>query len=324
MLSDLIIRNLQLKPQESRSFVVSCSGGVDSSVLLYLMAHLRSEFPIQLTVFHMNYQLRGKESDADEALVIRLCQGFSIPLHCFRVDKPFHETAIQEQARKLRLEYSKSIEKGAEWVEAHHADDQMETFLFRLMRGSGLSGLASMRMTSIREGRKVWRPFLNISKREIIRYAKENRVPYRQDRSNFSTRYDRNWIRLKVLPLLESRFPQVRRAMARTLTQIQEEEDWKQQQFKNIPVVLSEQPLLLDRECLKTLNDAELHRFLHQFFKERMKIHLSRDHIVGISELLKREDGFSYNAPKSWILRSDAKTGLKKIKIFVAESSTVN
>lgn len=188
-------------PLKEYKLMLACSGGVDSMVLLHTC--VKENIPV--TVLHVNYGLRGIESDADEQLVRDFCQAGGVDLqviHCTEEQFRAPGTNLQAAARDVR---KKAF---VDWINrspkhrvllAHHADDQIETFFLQLFRGSGTFGLGGMHLE--RDG--IIRPFLSLSKSDLKAYALENKVCWREDQSNASSYYLRNLFRNKLLPDLK-------------------------------------------------------------------------------------------------------------------------
>ena len=181
--------------------LLTVSGGVDSMVMLSLLSRLG----YNVAVAHCNFKLRGAESDEDTEMVKRECGYLGVECHC----KEFDTTGEMERtgdsmemtARRLRYEwfYSLCEEFGYKSiVVAHHADDSIETFFINLLRGTGLRGLTGINQ---QYGRVV-RPLLFATRKDILEYAVQNHIPYREDSSNRSTKYLRNKIRLGLLPMI--------------------------------------------------------------------------------------------------------------------------
>ena len=198
------ISNLVEKfPQHT--FFIGVSGGVDSMVLLHAVNRMK----LPLEVMHVNYQLRGKESHADEHLVERYCQKYHIPFHVHRVPKDhFNRKGInlQEEARHIRYDFFKACmakNPSAKLLLAHHWDDQVETFYLNLARKSGILGLSCMQQF----GHDKQRPFLTITKRDLYVYAKAHQIPFREDQSNQKNDYQRNVLRNLILPELRRNLP---------------------------------------------------------------------------------------------------------------------
>lgn len=184
---------------------MALSGGIDSVVLLHALLSQALQWNLSVSAVTCEHGIRGRESLRDLAFVRKLCGDYHVPLHEFRADVPAlakeNRRGLEEEGRRFRYECFRRVLKDgkADFVAtAHHRDDLAETVLFRLARGTSLSGL-----NAIREGEGMIRPFLNVSRAEIERYARENKLKYRKDKSNRDERYQRNKIRHTVMPALE-------------------------------------------------------------------------------------------------------------------------
>lgn len=203
--------------ETSPRLLVAVSGGVDSVVLV----HLLHRYGCRIGVAHMNYKLRDNDSDLDEDFVAALADKLNIPLHIAVSPIDFKSAGIQEKARELRYMWFSELKEKHQYdavLTAHHADDQLETLFMRLSRGSGVDGLGGIRAKS---GFLI-RPLLSFFKEELIAYANENNLSWREDASNQSTKYLRNAIRHKVLPEFLALTPQ---AAANSLNAMQHLQD---------------------------------------------------------------------------------------------------
>lgn len=210
-----------LDAARKRGLHVALSGGADSVGLLLVLQEL--EIPI-IGALHCNFSLRGAESDRDEAFVRQLCEERNVPFLVKTFDTR-HEAerageSIEMAARRLR--YTWFAEQKAPIAVAHHADDNVETLLLNLLRGSGLRGLTGMEMDN---GRGILRPLLGVSRREILDYLEHRQQTFVTDSSNADTQYRRNAIRHDLLPLLRTITPGVDRALTRTLAHLQAAEE---------------------------------------------------------------------------------------------------
>ena len=181
--------------------LAAASGGMDSMCLLDFLY----ENGYRVCAAHYNHQLRGQEADMDEDLVRAWCAARRIPLCVGTGDVAAYAgengLTIEEAARKLRYDFLNSVAGqtgAARIVTAHHANDNAETVLFHLARGTGMAGLAGI---APKNGRLV-RPFLCLTREELAAYAKEHHVPYRTDATNADTALTRNFIRAEVVPKL--------------------------------------------------------------------------------------------------------------------------
>ncbi|HTL72293.1 MAG TPA: tRNA lysidine(34) synthetase TilS [bacterium] len=199
-----------------QKILVAVSGGVDSMVLLHVLNVLASKNHWQLSIAHFNHQLRGRASDADEKLVRKKAAALKLPLVVGRADvKCFAKNSklsIEMAARKLRHEFLAKVahdRKIPTVALAQHADDQVELFFLRLLRGAGGEGLAGMKWHSpspVDKTISLVRPLLNFSKTELLAFAREQKISFRDDDTNFSSDFLRNRIRNELLPLLQKRY----------------------------------------------------------------------------------------------------------------------
>ena len=205
---------------EEAQLLVAVSGGMDSMLLAELL--LRAKIPF--AVAHVNYQLRGKDSEKDEQFVKAYCKKNKLTFHCAHAGDLWKESKnnLQERARDFRYTYFQQLQDEFGYTKvvlAHHANDQLETVLQHLVRGSGLKGLLGMK----RHTSNKWRPLLEISKKELEGYAKELKLKWREDASNNSTVYGRNKIRNKVVPILEEMNPNILQTLSNSI------EIWEEQ-----------------------------------------------------------------------------------------------
>ncbi len=223
--SEIQNRNLLSRGQK---ILVAVSGGADSLVLLYVLNSLAKKNRWQISVAHFNHQLRGRASDADEKLVRQTAKKLRLKFCADQADvKKFaaqSKISVEMAARKLRHEFLARIareQKISTIALAHHADDQVELFFLRLLRGAGGEGLAGMKWRSPSSADKqiaLVRPLLGFSKNEILEFARANKIKFRADASNFSNDFLRNRIRNELLPLLRKKYqPQITKSVLRTM-----------------------------------------------------------------------------------------------------------
>ncbi|MBO4692756.1 MAG: tRNA lysidine(34) synthetase TilS [Bacteroidales bacterium] len=199
--------------------LVGVSGGVDSTVLLHILATLSSPdgYKGRFSVAHMNFCLRGVESEGDEAFVKELCNTYGFALFTKRVDTlsfaKERGLSVEMAARELRYDWFKELAKKEDFaylLTAHNANDNAETLILNLVRGTGRHGLNAIRQMRADGGSLVvLRPLLSVERSEIENYAKEHNLSFRYDRTNSDNVYARNLVRNKVLPLLKEINPSV-------------------------------------------------------------------------------------------------------------------
>ncbi|PAT00908.1 MAG: tRNA lysidine(34) synthetase TilS [Candidatus Dactylopiibacterium carminicum] len=200
---------------------VAYSGGLDSSVLLHLLARLAPEGGYVLSAIHVHHGLNAR-ADAWAVHCARACAGLGIPLHIERVVVEPAGKGVEAAAREAR--HAAFVGQDVDWILlAHHADDQAETLLHRLMRGTGVAGAGAMRVRDA--SRRLWRPLLEVSRAELETWARAQGLGWIEDDSNENRRYTRNYLRHAVMPLLRERQPAVVQALGRAAAHFAESED---------------------------------------------------------------------------------------------------
>lgn len=199
--------------------IVAVSGGADSVALLDILSSLPC-YSFRLVVAHLNHLLRGQESDEDEMFVRRLAQGYGLPFELSRVDvrsmAKNRRISLEEAGREARYSFFEELRtrhKADAIAVAHHADDQAETLLIRLLRGSGITGLSGM---SADNGRMVVRPLLGITRKELRNWLDARGLAFREDSSNTDRSILRNRIRHELLPMLAGYNPAISQRLAAT------------------------------------------------------------------------------------------------------------
>lgn len=203
--------------ERKESFVVAISGGPDSLCLLDVLYLLSQRYDFTLHIAHVNYRLRGKDSDLDEALVRERATHYQIPLSVLHPKKTTSSN-LEEKLRDIRYRFFEKIrtqKKATLIAVAHHRDDQAETFLLRLLRGSGMKGLSAIQP----KNNYIVRPLIDMSREDILRYLKERNIRHRTDQSNSDPKFLRNKIRHSLIPLLEREYQtNIKKILADTAT----------------------------------------------------------------------------------------------------------
>lgn len=211
-------QNLRLHTQDTPlTLLVAYSGGLDSTVLLHLCCKLQEQYSGYIVnAIHINHQLQTA-ADEWQKHCESLCREFNIPLISKKVDiKSDPKSGTEAAAREARYQvFSELLKENQYLLTAHHKDDQVETLLLRLLRGTGLDGVAAMK--ALRPFASGWlmRPLLIYSRGELETYARVNHLHWVDDPSNSHNSYDRNFLRNEILPLLESRWPGYRETLSR-------------------------------------------------------------------------------------------------------------
>lgn len=262
------IEKYDLFPKGIR-ILVGVSGGMDSIALLHLLHGLRQEMGWTLLAVHIHHGLRGEDADRDAVFTEEFCASLDIPCivrrYDVRAEAKRRGMGEEECGRLLRYAAFRELAGAAGRIAvAHHQQDQAETLLMRLCRGTGLTGLTGM--APLREN--ICRPLLFCSRAEIAGYCRENGLQWREDASNRQEVYTRNRLRLRVLPLLEEINPGAAAHIARTASLLAEEEDFLAKAAAEayaqaiLPAPAGE--IRLRREMLSALHPAMRRRVLRK------------------------------------------------------------
>jgi tRNA(Ile)-lysidine synthetase-like protein len=181
---------------------------LDSSVLLFVLDGLQRQIrSFELGILHVNYGLRGQESDRDEEMVRKAAAHYGRELRVLKIDPSDHpqeKTGIQEWARELRYQWFAQQQAPRDWIAiAHHRDDWVETIFARLCRGHSLMDVTGMQVLHER----IWRPLLDLTRQQLEHLATAHQIAFAEDSSNRGLDYTRNRLRIQILPELERLFP---------------------------------------------------------------------------------------------------------------------
>lgn len=276
-----------LQSQPSRHFVVGYSGGVDSHVLLHLAktaSDISGNPDIHISALHIHHGLSPKADDWAKHCE-QICSEAKIPLTVLWVDAQVYEgRSPEEVAREARFQAFEQYLKPTECLLlAHHAEDQAETILLRLFRGAGPTGLSGMSERTRLGQADVLRPFLSVSKQDILEYAKHHQLSWIEDESNHHLRFDRNFLRNEIIPKLTARWPRVIRSVNRagalcletaTAVQVLAKEDYE--------TVLGKLENSLSVPSLLRLETARRRGVIRYWFQQQGALPPSREHMERI------------------------------------------
>lgn len=213
--------------------LLAFSGGADSTALLHWLNEQKKLYGFSMILAHVNHGIRGEEALRDRSFCEACAKRYDLEICVLDTDVPRlareRGRGIEEMAREVRYEYFERLMRERHiplLVTAHHADDQLETVLFRLARGTGIKGLCGIPPTHSFANGMIARPFLHVTRQEIIEYCRSCELEFVTDSTNVDPAYTRNRIRMEILPVMESLFPGASQRAARTTEELLEITDY--------------------------------------------------------------------------------------------------
>ncbi len=302
-------RKLGLDKDEK--ILVAVSGGADSTALLDALARWKKSE--KLFVAHLNHLLRGAESEADEIFVQALAAKLSLPVFVARENiaalAQSEKKNLEATARQARYDFLLRVAKecGAGLIVTGHThDDQAETLLMRLLRGTGASGLRGIHgVIKLEKNIKLVRPMLEISRAEVLAHCKHYNLNFRHDSFNESMDFTRNRVRRELLPLLATFNPQFGEALVRTMKQSSEDEDYLQVTAQNILTEVAEE-MMLNFKPLINFHPSLRRRVLRLWLKQNRGDlrRIGTVHLLALEKLMLSGEGGSYiELPYNWQVR---------------------
>jgi len=267
------------------SLLIAYSGGIDSQVLLHSLASLKKQNAINtdIRVCHVDHGLSQNASQW-QVFAKEQCKKFDLPLTIIPVNvQATAQQSIEAQARDARYCALKLVgNKGDLIVTGHHSDDQTETFLLALKRGSGLKGLSAMRSEMAFGDQLLVRPLLNISRTEIEAYANLHKLEWIEDESNNDVRFDRNFIRHQISPKLVERWPSINKTIARSAEHCFEAQQLLDELAVEDLYSCQESPYNLSVSHLNKLSEPRLKNLLRYFLSTHHILMPSREQLKQI------------------------------------------
>ena len=303
---------------EGGRLVVAVSGGADSVCMLHALAQLKDEFNLQLHVAHLNHSLRGAEADADVLYVADFAHKLNLPCTVEKRDISSYgsTSSVEEKARHARYtflaEVSASVGANAVAV-AHTADDQVETILMHLVRGTGLAGLRGMKEASIwksspdESGVTIIRPLLGLTQKEIEVYCTANGLAPRIDSSNKSSDYMRNRFRHELIPLLKGYNANFKDALLRLAFLVADEIALLDEQVSvvwDMVVVEQDKLISIDRSAFGKLPMAVKRHLMRRVLEQLAEtlVDIESIHIESILEVMGKSAGKKLSLPYGLVL----------------------
>ena len=263
---------------EEKSILVACSGGVDSMVLVDILSKIKTIKKIGIA--HCNFSLRAAESDEDEEFITQYAYQNAIEIHSIKFDTKKiakeKQKSIQLTARELRYNFFEkiSLENNYDFIAtAHHLSDSLETSVYHLSKGTGIAGLRGIlpkRKLYQNDTIKIIRPLLCITKNEIIEYAQKNNLKWREDASNKTEKYKRNFIRHSIVPKLKEINPEIEKTFLNTSERLRALENllhFHLQNFEQQLILRDDESLLIPISVIESLTEPLL--ILSEFLKKK-------------------------------------------------------
>ncbi len=294
--------------------VVCVSGGKDSVCLLHIIMKYKDEFCHTPEVIHFNHGLR-KESMAEEIFIEKLCKKFNIPYNIFRFNVKEYaaqeDLSIEEAARILRYrklaEYTSEKKEMGCILTAHTASDQLETVIFRLIKGTGLSGLIGIRKEmKLQNGWIIKRPLLTVPVNEVQLYLKENKIGYCIDKSNSNTKIPRNFIRHHIVKYFKKLNPSIEKSVTKAASIWAEEEDYLKKKVEEavsgIKIERKDKKIYIELSTILSYNEWLQRRILRLL----APTDLNYNKINALTDLIYKAGASSYiELGSSWMARKE-------------------
>ncbi|WP_250437030.1 tRNA lysidine(34) synthetase TilS [Hanstruepera flava] len=248
--------------------LIAISGGLDSVGL----THLCHQLKLKISLAHCNFNLRGAESDADEEFVLNLAENLDVEVFVESFDTESYakdrKLSIQMAARELRYKWFTELAEQLHYdyiLTAHHADDNLETFLINLSRGTGLDGLVGIPELND----SIARPLMPFSRDDILHYAQQHKIKWREDSSNASTKYLRNKLRHDVIPVLKELNPKLLQNFNKTQNHLQDSKTILEDailRFQKKVVTIDGEHIVLDIKKIKKFSEPKA--YLYELLKD--------------------------------------------------------
>jgi tRNA(Ile)-lysidine synthase len=298
--------------EKNDKVLVALSGGADSVFLLSFLLKFRNRFKIEVAAFHLNHNLRGKAAAEDEKFCYDFCSKNKIKLITISKDVKTYakkmKVSVEEAGRELRyIELNQAAREISftKIATAHNASDNVETILLNFIKGAGLKGLSGI--PSRRND--IIRPILCLSADEIRKYLKSNRIPFRIDKSNLNSDYERNFLRNEIIPKLKQRLnPRLEEKVSNTSKIISEINSFIEKQIekvKSTSVKFDGKELRLNLEIISKLDKSLLSIFLKSVVENNHDIELSSENIYALIDLMKSQSGSTVQLKENLIAAKD-------------------
>lgn len=281
--------------KKGEHILIALSGGADSVFAIYFLHKFKSFFGITFSAFHLNHMLRGKEADLDERFCVDICKSLSVPLYVSRKRiKQYsakQKISIEEAGREIRYNELESLRrkiKADKILTAHNLDDNSETILLNLFKGTGLKGLIGI---PVKRG-NIIRPFISLEKDDIVEYLRANKIKFRTDVSNLDEKYKRNLIRHKILSVVKEQLnPSVNYALLNVSQKIGEIEKELSAQKINSFFKVEKNEIILDVNCCINLSETMFGEVIKGVLRQKFSYTINTKNNRKLFRLLANQKG---------------------------------
>lgn len=312
---------------EGDKLLVALSGGADSVFALNFFVKFRQKYDIEICAFHLNHSLRGSESDSDESFCISLCKKLNIEIYSEKTDVSEFATneklSLEEAGRKIRykkLEEYLEISNSNKIVTAHNLDDNTETVLLNLFRGTGIRGLSGI---PIKRG-NIIRPFLTVSKSEIINYLNKAKMNFVQDSSNEKNEYKRNYLRNEIIPRIRENINEGIDKNILNFSQIvNNSEEFTKNLIKDLFykfITIKESEIFISKEIL-SIDPYLVGEVIKRVIEEQFSADINYKNIFDIKKLLNSQTGTNLELSQSLEAISEREYILIRERIYFTDKS---
>ena len=315
---DFLVNTVKIKNNDT--IVLGNSGGPDSMYLFNVLLELRKKYNLKIVCAHVNHNVR-RESEEEQEFLMNYCKDHDVVFETMKIEK-YGDDNFHNQARTIRYNFFEDMVKKYDanyLMTAHHGDDLIETILMRLTRGSSLGGYSGFKKISKRDGYSILRPLIFYTKDEILDYLKENDIPYRIDKTNFSKKYTRNRYRLDILPLLKNEDKDVHKKYLKFSEELEEISSFMENYInvryeevvKNNMINIS----LLKKED-KYIIKQILYKYLFNIYKEDIKLIESKHVDIIINSIFDDKSNLEISLPNEITMHKSYDVLMVKNKVF--------
>ncbi len=306
--------------EKNSKVIIALSGGPDSIFAFYFLNQFKKKYRLEILAAHINHNLRGSESDKDQKFCEKLCKDFDIPLFVKSVDvKSFakkQKISIEEAARNIRYNFFDEVLESQNadlLITAHNSDDNSETILLNLIKGTGLNGLSGIPV----KREKIVRPFLCLSKKEILDFLKTNKIKFRIDKSNEENDFERNKIRNKIIPQISELNPSLNKTLRNFADNIFEINQFIKQEVEKYSenyIEINENEIQIDENLFSKPNVSISSLVIKKLFDEELQIGFTSNDADEIKNLSKLQKGSELKLRNNFQAVKESKSLLIKKK----------